>query len=390
MKIAVIGAKSLPPRQGGIEHHCAEIYSRLVAQGHSVDFFARSNWTRLPAFRCHDFRGIRVMTLPCSRLRGTDAFTSAALGALLTLGNRYDIVHFHGLGPALFSWLPRFFSSAKVVVTCHGLDWQRAKWSKFASRLIQLGEKVTAKVADEIVVVADNLQDYFWKTYGRDASYIPNAPATYATSDPDSTYTTTTLGLEPGRYIVFLGRLVPEKCPDLLIQAFKRLQPSGWKLVLVGNYDGSSFHSKLLNLSTGDSSIVFTGELRGAKLADVVRGAGLFVLPSNLEGLPLALLEAMHEGVPVLASDIPPHRKLLGSDRGLLFRTEDLESCIEQLNWAIQHPQEMQAMSQKAQAHITMLYNWNEITNDYLNLYEQLLNVPYRLVENNQVLVKAD
>jgi glycosyltransferase involved in cell wall biosynthesis len=390
MKIAVIGAKGLPPKQGGIEHHCAEICSRLVAQGHSVDFFARSNWTHFPAFHRHDFRGVQVISLPCSSLRGTDAFTSAALGALLTLGDRYDIVHFHSLGPALFSWLPHVFSSAKVVVTCHGLDWQRAKWNKLASGLIWLGEKVAVNVADEIVVVSDILQLYFLKTYGRDVSHIPNAPATYDASDPDFTYATTGLGLEPGRYIVFLGRLVPEKCPDLLIQAFKQLQPLGWKLVLVGAHDDPSFKSKLLDLSAGNPNIVFAGELRGRYLAELVRGAGLFVLPSNLEGLPLALLEAMHEGIPVLASNIPPHLQLLGSDRGLLFRSEDFESCVEQLNWAMQHLQKMQDMAQKAQTYVKMLYNWDEITNDYLTLYEQLLNLPHRLAVKTKVPVKAN
>jgi glycosyltransferase involved in cell wall biosynthesis len=387
MKIAVIGAKGLPPKQGGIEHHCAEICSRLVNRGHSVDLFARSSWTHLPAFHCHDFRGVRVMSLPCFSLRSTDAFISAALGALLSLGDRYDIVHFHSLGPALFSGLPHVFSSAKVVVTCHGLDWQRAKWSKLASGLIWLGEKVAVNVADEIVVVSDILQPYFWKTYGRNVAYIPNAPATYNTSDPDFTYVTTTLGLELGRYIVFLGRLVPEKCPDLLIQAFKQLQPLGWKLVVVGDHDAPSFKAKLLDLAAGDPNVIFTGELRGRYLAEVVRGAGLSVLPSNLEGLPLAVLEAMHEGIPVLASNIPPHCQLLGSDRGLLFRTEDLESCIEQLNWAIQHPQQMRDMAQKAQAYVKMLYNWDDITNDYLSLYERLLNLPQQLVVKSKTSV---
>lgn len=389
MKIAVIGAKSLPPRQGGIEHHCAEIYARLVAQGHSVDFFARSNCTHLPAFHRHKFQGIQVMSLPCSKVRGADAFISSALGSLMTLGNHYDIVHFHGLGPALFSWIPRFFSSTKVVVTCHGLDWQRAKWSKFASRLIWLGEKVAMNAADEIVVVSDTLQSYFLKTYGREVSYIPNAPATYAASDPNFSYIKT-LGLNPGRYIVFLGRLVPEKCPDLLIEAFKRLQPPGWKLVLVGAPDGSAFYSKLLDLSADDPNIRFMGEMRGSPLAEVVRGAGLSVLPSNLEGLPLTLLESMHEGIPVLASNIPPHLNLLGSDRGLLFRSEDLESCIKHLKWAIQHPQEMQNMAQKAQVYVKMLYNWGEITNDCLNLYERLLSMPNWTLASNQELAKAD
>ncbi|RUT01976.1 hypothetical protein DSM107010_63880 [Chroococcidiopsis cubana SAG 39.79] len=140
MKIAVIGAKGLPPKQGGIEHYCAEVYPRMVAQGHSVDLFARSSYTNLSWRNEYDFKSVRVISLPCMGLRGMDAFSSSALGAIGATASNYDVIHFHALGPALFSCLPRIASSAKVVVTCQGLDWQRAKWGNLSSRLIKLGE----------------------------------------------------------------------------------------------------------------------------------------------------------------------------------------------------------------------------------------------------------
>jgi len=373
MKIAVIGSKGLPPKQGGIEHYCAEVYPRMVSQGHSVDLFARSSYTGLPWFNKYDYRGVKVISLPSPNLKGIDAFLTSAFGALATSGNRYDIVHFHALGPSLFSFLPKIASSAKVVVTCQGLDWQRAKWGKLSSKLIYLGEKTSVRFADGIIVVSEALSSYFMDTYGRATVCIPNAPASYETSDSKFSYGAS-LGLEKGHYITFVGRLVPEKCPDLLIRAFQKLRPTGWKLVLAGgNSDTGTYITELSDLVAGDPDILFAGELRGSRLAEIVRGSGLFVLPSNLEGLPLAMLEAMQEGIPVLASDIPPHQQLLGKDRGLLFQAGNLDSIVERLKWALKNSEAMMTMSQIAQEYVKLHYNWDRITEDNLRLYETLL-----------------
>ncbi len=374
MKIAVIGAKGLPAKQGGIEHHCEEIYSRIVEQGHSVDLFARSSYTGDISLHNYNVQGVRVVSLPCLNVKGMDALLSSALGAIATSGTRYDIIHFHAIGPALFSWLPRIASSAKVVVTCHGLDWQRAKWSKASSNLLQLGERAAVRFADELIVVSETLRSYFKQTYGRETHYIPNAPSSLGESDSNFTYGSS-IGLTPGRYILFLGRLVPEKCPDLLIQAFQTLQAQGWKLALVGGTsDTPQFTSQLLNMAASHpDDIVFTNELKGDRLAEIIRGAGLFVLPSELEGLPLAMLEAMQEGVPVLASDIPVHKQLVAKERGMLFPVGDLDACSRCLDWAINHPQELAIMAKKAQRYVRANYNWDQITAETLTLYTALL-----------------
>jgi len=374
MRIAVIGTKGLPPKEGGIEHHCAEIYSRLVEEGHSVDVFARSFYTQKPGWSRDEFKGVRVISLPCPKIGGLDVVLSSALGALLTIKG-YDIIHFHALGPALFSWVPRIFSPAKIVLTCHGLDWQRAKWGKLARLSILMGERIGVACADEVVVVSQALRSYFLKTYERDSLFIPNAPATYASSDPNFTWGKS-LGLEQGRYLVFLGRLVPEKCPDLLIQAFQALKPPGWKLVLVGGADSRDFTAKLIDLASGNPDILLTGQLLGDRLAEIIRGAGICVLPSNVEGMPMSMLEAMAEGVPLVASDIAPHRQLLGRDRGVLFRRGDLSSCIEKLEWAIQNEEELNENARRAKLYVRANYNWQRISAKVLDLYESMLDQP--------------
>ena len=377
MKIAVIGAKGLPAKQGGIEHHCEEIYPRLVAQGCSVDLFARSSYTGDISLHEYDVKGVRVVSLPCLKVKGLDALLSSALGAIASSGTRYDIVHFHAIGPALFSWLPTIATTAKVVVTCHGLDWQRAKWSKTSKYLLRLGERAAVRFADGLIVVSEELRSYFKQTYGKETIYIPNAPSVLAESDPNFSYGTS-LGLEPGRYILFLGRLVPEKCPDLLIKAFQTLQQSGWKLVLVGGTsDTGEYTQQLVNLTQKSTDVVFAGELQGARLAEIIRGAGLFVLPSELEGLPLAMLEAMQAGVPVIASDIPVHKRLIDQKRGMLFTVNDQDSCVRSLDWAIHHPQELAVMARNAQEYVKAFYNWDDITTKTWDLYNQLLPIPH-------------
>jgi glycosyltransferase involved in cell wall biosynthesis len=373
MKIAVIGAKGLPAKQGGIEHHCEEIYPRIVEYGHSVHLFARSSYTGDISLHQYDFQGVQVVSLPCfDLLKGMDALLSSALGAIASSGTRYDVIHFHAIGPALFSWVPKIASTAKVIVTCHGLDWQRAKWNKASSYLLRLGERAAVRFADQIIVVSEELRSYFKETYDRETIYIPNAPSNLGESDPNFSYGSS-LGLKQGRYILFLGRLVPEKCPDLLIKAFQSLQASDWKLVLVGGTsDTGEYTSQLIKMGEKSKNVIFTGELKGARLAEIIRGSGLFVLPSELEGLPLAMLEAMQEGVPVLASDIPVHKQLVGKERGILFPVGDVKSCINWLDWAIHHPQELALMAKNAQEYVQTYYNWDDITTKTLNLYTTL------------------
>lgn len=373
MKIAVIGVKGLPAQQGGIERYCEELYPRLVAQGHQVDLFARPSYTRKTWFDSYTYRGVRVICLPSVPWRGIDALFCSAIASLVATFQNYDVVHFHALGPALFSWLPRLASSAKVVVTCQGLDWQRAKWGKISSKIIYWGERSAVKYVHDMIVVSQDLRNYFARTYGLKAVYIPNGPGEFSDSDPSFKYVRS-LNLAPERYLLFLGRLVPEKKPDLLIKAFQKLQAQGWKLVFAGGIsDTEKFCDYLRQLAGDNPNIIFTGELQGRRLAEIVRGAGLFVLPSDLEGLPLVMLEAMKEGIPVVASDIPPHVQLIEPDKGFLFEAGNCDSCVAVLRKALQQPEIRAAMAKKAQRQVLANYNWQKITKENLSVYLRLV-----------------
>ncbi len=391
MKIAAIGAKGLPAYQGGIEHHCQELYSRIVERGHSVDLFARCSYTECFPMQTKYLDGIKIISLPSLKLRGVDALVSSAMGAIAASKTNYDIIHFHALGPALFSRVSRAISAAKIVVTCHGLDWQRAKWGKFPKFLLHQGEINAVRCADKIIVVSEDLHFYFRQTYDIETVYIPNAAASYTQSDPNFTYGNS-LSIKPGRYILFLGRVVPEKRPELLIKAFQALNLPDWQLVVVGGCsDSQHFTSEVVELAANNPNIIFTGELRGASLAEIVRGAGLFVLPSDLEGLPMVMLEAMKEGIPVVASDIPINKQLTEEGRGLVFTAGSLSSCISSLQWATNHPKEMRLAAQKAQAYVKANYNWDEIASGTLQLYSSLLGSENKqvLADNKKLIVRG-
>ena len=382
MKIAVIGVKGLPASQGGIEHYCQVMYPKIVAQGHSVDLYARSSYIDQPWFSVTDYQGVKIICLPSLPIRGLDALTSSGLAATVAAFRKYDVIHFHALGPSLFSFIPKLISSAKVMVTCQGLDWQRGKWGKLSSRLIHLGEKLAAKYADNIIVVSQALRAYFQKTYNVKAVYIPNGPGAYAPSDPEFKFIRS-LGLEPGKYLLFLGRLVPEKRPELLIEAFRKLQQTDWKLVLAGgNSDTDDYIAELVKTAANDPNIIFAGELKDSRLSETVRGAGLFVLPSDLEGLPLAMLEAMREGIPVLASNIPPHLQLIERDRGFLFQAGNTAACTKAIEGAIALPEERHSRGQKARQHVLANYDWEKITKDNLLVYSQ----SFQLDETGRVI----
>ncbi len=368
LRIAVIGPKGLPPGQGGIEHHSAELYPRMVRRGHEVDLFARASYLEGGAWAKSSFGGVNITALPCPGMRGVDALASSLLGASMTLG-RYDVIHFHGLGPAIFSWLPRLASRASVVVTCHGLDWQRAKWGGLSTRAIRAGEQVAVRAAHTIIVMSEALRTYFRAEHGRETVLIPNAPASYPSpSKPFDRHAF--FGLERGRYVLFLGRIVPEKRPDLALDAFRALAPAGWKMAFVGeSSDTDDYVATLRRRAAGDDAVVFTGERRGEALAELMRGAGLFILPSDLEGLPLAMLEAMAQGVPVVASDIAPHRELIGQDRGVLFAAGDGASCTAALGWAMANGNEMRRRASRARDHVESRFDWDRITDQTLATY---------------------
>ena len=276
------------------------------------------------------------------------------------------MVHIHAEGPAFFTWLPKMFGK-RVVVTVHGIDWQREKWqSGFGSKFIRQGEKNAVKYADEIIVLSKGVQNYFKEAYGRETHFIPNG--VNRPQIREANLITEKFGLKKDSYILFLGRLVPEKGIRYLVEAFKNVKTDKKLVIAGGSSDTDSFMEELKELSKGDDRILFTGFVQGAMLDELYSNAYIYTLPSDLEGMPLSLLEAMSYGNCCLVSDIPECAEVV-EDKALIFKKSDVKDLQEKLQDACDHPEKVGAYKEQAADFICKKYNWDEVTKETLKLY---------------------
>ena len=277
---------------------------------------------------------------------------------------RYDVVHFHAEGPCAMLWLPKLFGK-KCIATIHGLDHQRAKWGKFASTYIMLGEKCAVKFADEIIVLSEGVQKYFMDTYGRETKFIPNG-----VNKPifkNSEIINKKYSLKKDEYILFLGRLVPEKGIKYLIEAFKNIKTDKKLVIAGGSSDTDEFAKELKELSKEDKRIIFTGFVQGRELEELYSNAYLYCLPSDLEGMPLSLLEAMSYGNCCLVSDIEECASVI-ENKGIVFKKSDVEDLKEKLQMVCNNEEMVKKYKKESSEFICKKYNWDDVVEKTLEL----------------------
>lgn len=364
MRIAMIGCRGVPATYGGIERHVEEIGARLVERGHDVTVFSRRNY--VGDGPVGEYRGMRQVVLPTVGGKHTEALLHSALSAVNAVRDRFDVYHFHAVGPGLFAAVPRVLRRAPVVVTVHGLDFERGKWKPAAAWCLRRAEGVAVRSTHGLVVVAPDLVDHYRERYGLEATFIRNGVTPIS---PGSEVTRQ-------RTVLFVGRLTPEKGPDVLIEAFRRLEDPDLRLVIVGgsSYTGE-FVAGLRRLSEGDPRIELRGYVYGQDLVDLYGSARLFVQPSTLEGMPLTLLEAAAAGTPLVASDIAVHRRMLEPlDVGrTLFQTgsvDDLEATMRK-SLAADDAKEL-AAAREFGDRMLWTYSWDDVTDQLEEHYRRL------------------
>jgi len=370
MRVAFIGTRGVPATFGGIEHHVEEVGGRLAARGHDVTVYCRANYVDDSQ---RGYKGMRLARLPTVSSKRLDAIVHSALSTARALGQGYDVVHFHALGPGVMTPVAQYASRARVVQTIHGLDDERAKWGSGARVLLRGGGWLSARVPDATVVVSRTLADHYMQKYGRRTTYIPNGVAAPARS-PAPQEIATRFGLHGGDYVLFVGRLVPEKAPDLLLRAFRRV-PGDVRLVIAG---GSSFTDRytdsLVDMAAEDKRVVLPGYVYGDTLAELYANAGAFVLPSVVEGLPLTLLEAASYGTPVVASAIGPHTEIVGSDRPghRLVPPGDDGALAAALLQTLAGGPEVEAGAEQLRERVLTEYSWDRAVDATEALYRRL------------------
>lgn len=369
MRIAMLGHKRIPSREGGVEIVVEELCTRMVKQGHEVTCYSRKghhvSGENFDKELSASYKGITIKNVFTIDKKGLAAMSASVTAAIAAAFGKYDVIHFHAEGPCAMLWLPKLFGK-RCIATIHGLDHQRAKWGKFASTYIMLGEKCAAKYADEIIVLSEGVKQYFQDTYGRETRFIPNG-----VNRPEikpAELITEKYGLIKDSYILFLGRLVPEKGIRYLIEAFKGVNTDKKLVIAGGSSDTNTFADELKELAKGDNRILFTGFVEGQELEELYSNSYIYTLPSDLEGMPLSLLEAMSYGNCCVVSNIAECVEVV-EDKALVFKKSDISDLKDKIQQACDNLELVGRLKSQAADFICNKYDWDDVVKKTLNLY---------------------
>lgn len=372
----MLGHKRIPSREGGVEIVVEELSSKMVANGNDVTVFNRTGHhvagKTFDNKQLKTYKGVRIKRVLALDFKGLSAVTASIFATIRATFGKYDIIHFHAEGSCVMLWLPYFFRK-HTIVTIHGLDWQRAKWKGgFGSFYIRLGEKFAVKYADEIVVLSENVKKYFWDTYKRKTIFIPNG--VIKPNKVNAQLIKDFYHLDKDSYVLYLGRIVPEKGIHYLIEAFENIETKKRLVIAGGSSDTDSYLKELKDLAKGDKRIIFTGFVQGKLLEELYSNAYLYTLPSDLEGMPLSLLEAMSYGNCCLVSNIPECKEVVGK-YGFTFLNGNKKDLENQLSKLLHDKMSVLKIRKEVASYVFSRYNWDKITKQYLELYDNIVNL---------------
>lgn len=361
LKVAMIGSKGLPASFGGIERHVEEIGGRLAARGHEIVVFGRR-----PFCTSGTCRGMKVRLLPSIPTKNLDTATNSLTATMAALFRPYDVIHYHGIGPSLFSWIPSMFGRV-TVATIHAPDYRQRKWGPIARRLLRRGERAAVCDCSAAISVSKLMARELESRYGRTVRYIPNGANV---ADPIAFGAAGRLGIESGRYILTVGRFIVEKGFHTLIRAFRRVE-TDLKLVIVGDARFEETYAARLRQLAGER-VLFPGYIAGPLLDELYAHCAFYVLPSLVEGLSISLLEAMGNGCPVLVSDIPENLEV---SEGIAITFErDNEEDLARAMRDMLHMGDSQRedLRRRGRERIEREYSWDRITDQIEGLYHRL------------------
>lgn len=369
MRIAMIGHKRYGSREGGVEVVVTELARRMAALGHEVTCYDRSGSDVMTgdAADCRErtVDGVRVVPVKTIDKKGLAALSSSYFATKAAIKDRPDVIHYHAEGPCVPLPLAKR-AGIRTVATIHGLDWQRAKWGKLASTYIKMGEKAAATKADGLIVLSEGVRRYFKETYGREVVFIPNGVD--AKEALPASVIKGKWNLEKDSYLLYLGRLVPEKRPELLIDTFRALETNKRLVIAGGSSDTLAYEKELRAATQGDNRIVFTGFVNGEPLAELYSNCYAYVLPSDVEGMPMSLLEAMAYGRCCVTSDIPECADVLAGN-GVTFEKGSVDSLRSALRDLLADAGRAGALGAAAKAHVEKTYNWDSVVERTLAVY---------------------
>lgn len=364
MKIAFIGSRGFPGIMGGVEKMLEQVCPRLAARGHRITIYCSPKVTTGERV----YRGVILKRMPAINTKHLETISRVFLAGCDALFRDEDVVHYHSIGPALLSWMTRL--KTKTVVTVHGLDWQRAKWNRFAKTLLRFGEMSAVIFPHRTIVVSRPLLKHYWEAFGKKVTYIPNGVTIEAPIPPYEI--SKKWGLMGKDYFLFVSRLVPEKGCHTLIDAFKNVGTDK-KLVIAGaSWHSDRYVEELKELAKGHPEIIFTGWAEGRLLQELFSNAYAYCLPSEIEGLSLSLLEAMSYGACPLVSDIPENTDVVGG-AAARFHVRDVKDLAEALRALTADPLEAARLGQAAKMVVANEYDWDRVADAHEQFYRELI-----------------
>lgn len=368
MKIAIIGHKRIPSNEGGIEKGVEQHATRMVQLGHNVTVYNRGGHNvfgkEFDTEQLKEYKGIKIITVPTTKGSASVPIYSF-LATLHAAFARYDCISFRASGSCAVIPFAKLFG-LRVVASLHGIDSQREKWGGFASKYLEFGERMAAQKADACLVLSKNMKEYVDKKYGINSILFANGIDKPEYHRPE--IIAEKYGLNKDGYILSLGRIVPEKGIQYLIEAFKECNTEK-KLVIAGGAEANrDYYNQLLELACGDDRIIFTGFVRGQEIQELYSNAYVFSLPSNLEGMANALLEAMSFGNCCLISDIPENTEVV-NDKAIVFKKADKRDLKEKLQELLDDPDKVNAFKVKSAPYVLNKYNWDLIVEQMLRIY---------------------
>jgi len=371
MKIAFVGLRGIPANYSGIERAVEEIGSGLAKMGHDVTVYCMKGRYEEKA---SIYKGMKLRHIPTLRKKNLEMAIYTIISAILCAISKYDIVHFQAIGPSTFSFIPRIFGK-RVIVTVHSLDWKARKWGPLAKLYLRIGEWTSINFPHRTIVVSKSLKEYYKNKYKKKVTYISNgrnSPIIRQLSKTGKDY-----GIESNKYLLFVGRLTKEKNVHILIKAFKEIK-TDMRLVIVG---GSSYTEDYINylnhIAADDGRVIFTGPIYNDNLEELYSNAYLFILPSEYEGLPVVLLEAMSYGNVIVASDIPENLEIIKKGDNILgfpFKVGQAQDLYRVLDDLINNPEKVNKLKSEIQRKVSNKYTWSDISEKIINLYREALD----------------
>jgi glycosyltransferase involved in cell wall biosynthesis len=365
MNIAFLVVKNIA-RGGGIEKYTLELGRRLVQRGHKVTVYSMQHYGDVPS----EYAGMRIISVPCVKKVSLEKLSTSASAALHLFLNceQYDVVHFHSVAAASFSILLRL-RGYQCALQMHGIEWQRTRWSDFGKYVLKLLELLSIKGCQAHTAVSNTQCHHYNHNYDIDMRYIPTGAEV---KEHLPVKDIASWGLEKDRYILFASRLVREKGAHYLIAAFRQLN-TDFKLVIAGDAKGEHDYKKeLQDLAVGDDRILFPGFVEGRPLEELFSNAAIYVQPSEIEGLSIALLEAMSYGNCCLVSDIPENREAIG-EAGFLFRNIDVPDLRDKLQKLIDDYDLRRSVAENASKRVMDQYNWDKIAVEFEDMYRKMV-----------------